>query len=83
MGAQHTAGPVSADNAHSLAVAFPSNWSRDWDDVRYWIDLKTGGGLDCVQLDLLTDMVVARLTPWQGRDFHRHRVSLAKARGAA
>ena len=66
--------------ADALAVKYPSNYRRDWDDVRYWADIETGSELDCVQLDILADMIVARLTPWQGRDQHRTRAALrAKA----
>lgn len=81
MSARHTQGPVSADRAHQLSIRYPSNYRRNWDDVRDWLDTQTGGDLDCIQLDVLTDMVVARLTPWQGRDQHRTRAAIAKARG--
>lgn len=70
---------VTADRAHALAIAYPSNFRRDWDDVRDWIDGRTGSELDCFQLDMLSDMVVARLTPWQGRDQHRTAAARQKA----
>ena len=37
------------------------NQANDWDIIRDACDLKTGGELDCVQLDILTDLVMARL----------------------
>lgn len=30
-----------------------------WDDARERLDIATGGELDCIQLDLLTDWTVA------------------------
>lgn len=32
-----------------------------WDGVRDYCDTRTGGELDCTQLDILTDMVTKRL----------------------
>lgn len=34
---------------------------QEFDAVRDWVDTRTGGDLDCVELDLLTDCVLARL----------------------
>lgn len=33
----------------------------DWDAVRDYCDIQTGGDLDCFQLDMLTDCVARRL----------------------
>lgn len=45
-----------------------------WDDLRAWCDTATGGDLDCQPLDILTDLVLARVGPhcaadasWWGR----------------
>jgi hypothetical protein len=53
---------VTADLARLLAAQAGSR-SQKWEDLRDWIDLETGSDLDCLQLDLLTDMVRDRLTP--------------------
>lgn len=34
----------------------------DWESIRDAVDIKTGGELDCIQLDILTDMVKGRLS---------------------
>ena len=35
--------------------------AENWEVLRDYVDLKTGGELDCIQLDLLTDMVEQRI----------------------
>jgi hypothetical protein len=50
-----------ANQANKLASAYPSNASVLWEIVRDWIDLETQSDLACFELDMLTDMVVARL----------------------
>lgn len=34
---------------------------RSWDALRDWLDLETGSDLDATRLDILTDMVWARV----------------------
>lgn len=52
--------------AHRLSIRV-NNRSQRWEDLRDWIDAETGGDLDCVPLDILTDMVKDRLTPNTGQ----------------
>ena len=42
-------------------VRYESATFADWDAVRDYCDIQTGGGLDCFQLDMLTDCVARRL----------------------
>jgi hypothetical protein len=52
--------------ADAFAVELAAEPSRRWDDLREWIDMKTGGDLDCNPLDILTDMVATRLLRMKG-----------------
>lgn len=47
--------------ADELAPRVRWDSSTTWDDLRAAVDLRTGGDLDCVPLDILTDMVAARI----------------------
>ena len=40
-------------------IASKAKGLEDWDALRDYVDAKTGGGLDCLQLDLMTDWVAA------------------------
>ena len=52
-----------APNADQVAQSLTAhqNTPLDWDAIREHCDMASGGDLDCYPLDLLTDMVAARL----------------------
>jgi len=49
-----------AKRADEIAAKFREP-AENWEVLRDYVDLKTGGELDCIQLDLLTDMVAQRI----------------------
>jgi hypothetical protein len=51
--------PIADRVAESLAAQ--QNTALDWDAIREHCDMASGGDLDCYPLDLLTDMVAARI----------------------
>jgi hypothetical protein len=49
--------------ADRLAKYYLPSWNPPKrDDIRDWVDMDSGGDLDAVQLDILTDMVIKRLS---------------------
>jgi len=51
-----------AKNADRIADTLRDNQAMDWDLLRDLCDQQTGGDLDYLQLDLLTDSVQSRLS---------------------
>lgn len=45
--------------AELIADSLNYDPTMSWDDVRDYADLSTGGDLDCIRLDILTDSVVS------------------------
>ena len=45
-----------AQNVHRDLIKNDIEWAK-WDEVREFVDMSSGGDLDCTELDILTDMV--------------------------
>lgn len=45
-----------AQNVHRDLIKKGIEWAK-WDEVREFVDMSSGGDLDCTELDILTDMV--------------------------
>jgi len=54
-----TAAKTTASMKTAREIASKAKGLEDWDALREFVDTKTGGELDCLQLDLMTDWVAA------------------------
>ena len=48
-----------AQNVHRDLIKEGIEWAT-WDELREFVDMSSGGDLDCIELDILTDMVFSR-----------------------